>query len=125
MMHITAAAIAGYGISVFHISRRPAALAGGYAGAMALHSLWNASVVILAFGGLRLSAVGLPQSGLIGWLMIVIGVSILAALCLGTPIALSTLNRRLRPVSPNQTAPVAPDQNTDESGVQPAPDVGK
>jgi hypothetical protein len=125
MMHITAAAIAGYGISLFHVSRRPEGLAAGYVGAMALHSLWNASIVILAFGGIRLSAGGLPQSGLIGWLMIVIGVAILAALCLGTPIALSILNRRLRPAPPHQTAPVELDRKIDNSGAKSVMDVGK
>jgi hypothetical protein len=125
MMHITAAAIAGYGISLYYISRRPAALAGGYVGGMALHSLWNASIILLAFGGLRLSAVGLPQSGLMGWLMIIVGVSILAALCLGTPIALATLNRRLRLVSVDEPSPGAVPQESGEAGARSAADVGK
>jgi len=125
MMHITAAALVGYGISAFHVSRRPTALAAGYLAAMILHALWNASIIILAFGGFRLSAVGVPQSGLVGWLMIVIGVSILVALCLGTPIALVTLNRRLRPVAAVQSSSAASDHKTDGSGAQSAADVGK
>jgi hypothetical protein len=92
---------------------------------MALHSLWNASIILLAFGGLRLSAVGLPQSGLMGWLMIIVGVSILAALCLGTPIALATLNRRLRLVSVDEPSPGAVPQESGEAGARSAPDVGK
>jgi hypothetical protein len=125
MMHITAAAIAGYGISLYHISRRPVALAGGYLVAMALHGLWNASIILLAFGGLRLSAVGLPQSALIGWLMIVVGVSALAALCLGTPIALVTLNRRLRPLPEDQSSRPAVPPRTGEAGPPSGADVGK
>jgi RsiW-degrading membrane proteinase PrsW (M82 family) len=125
MMHISAAAVAGYGISAFYASRRPVALASGYLGAMTLHSLWNASIIFLAFGGIRLSAPGLPQAGLVGWLMVVIGASILAALCLGTPIALSTLNHRLRPAPADLSSQQAPVGATDDSGAQSAADVRK
>jgi RsiW-degrading membrane proteinase PrsW (M82 family) len=125
MMHIAAAAIAGYGIAAFSLSRRSAALAGGYLGAMTLHALWNASIIMLAFGGIRLSNGGLPQPHLVGWLMIVTGVAILVSLCLGTPIALSTLNRRLRRASETRSSPAVVAQEPEESGTGSGPDVGK
>jgi len=98
VMHIAAASFAGYGIASFRRTRRFASLLGGYLAAILLHGLWNASVVIMGFGGLHISA-GLTDSNWIGLFMVVLGASILAALCAATPIALLVTNRRLRSIA--------------------------
>ena len=95
VMHIAAAAFAGYGISAFRRTRRFASLLGGYLAAILIHGLWNASVVIMGFGGLHIST-GLADSNWVGLFLVVLGATILAALCAGTPIALLATNRRLR-----------------------------
>jgi len=98
VMHIAAASFAGYGIVAFRRTRRLASLPGGYVAAILIHGLWNASVVIMGFGGLHIST-GLTDSNWIGLFLVVFGASILAALCAATPIALMAINRRLRPMA--------------------------
>jgi hypothetical protein len=98
VMHIAAAAVAGYGIVAFRRTRRLASLLGGYLAAIMIHGLWNASIVIMGFGGMHVS-MGLNEANYIGLFLIVLGASILAALCAGTPIALMAANRRLRSVA--------------------------
>ncbi len=96
LMHIAAAALAGWGIGWFRASGRGMRLLGGYALAMALHGVWNAFVVAAAFGSLRASLhPGAADPA--GLLLMVIGGSSLAAMCVSIPLALALINSRLRP----------------------------
>jgi RsiW-degrading membrane proteinase PrsW (M82 family) len=54
LMHILASALAGWGIASSASGGKAAHMLGGYAISITLHALWNASVVAIAFGGLRL-----------------------------------------------------------------------
>ncbi len=108
LMHIAAAAAAGYGIAVFRRSGGVAPLVGGYFAAIAIHGTWNAAVVVLGFGGLHL-AMGPNASNYLGLLAVVLGASILAALYLLTPFALILANRRLRSLA-TMPSTIAPDE---------------
>lgn len=95
MMHVVASGIAGWGIGSFRSSGRPARLVGGYLLAMLIHSLWNASVLSLAFGGINAAVNGGRPSPLA--LVLVVGGSLtLAGLCISIPVALGLINWRLR-----------------------------
>ena len=98
VMHIAAASFAGYGIVAFRRTRRYASLLGGYLAALLIHGLWNASVVMIGFGGLHIST-GVTDSNWIGLPLVAFGALILATLCVGTPIALIATNRRLRSIA--------------------------
>jgi RsiW-degrading membrane proteinase PrsW (M82 family) len=98
MMHIAAASVAGYGIVAFRRTHRVPNLLRGYAGAVALHGLWNASVVIMGFGGMHV-ATGLSDPNWLGLFLIAVGSAILVALCVATPFGLFALNRRLQPIA--------------------------
>ena len=108
VMHIAAAAVAGYGIVAFRRTRRLASLLGGYLAAIMIHGLWNASIVIIGFGGMHMS-MGLNNANYVGLFLVVFGASILAALCAGTPIALMAANRRLRSVADQAQSKPAPE----------------
>jgi len=95
MMHIMGAALTGWGIASFRARKGFGVLIGSYAMAIALHGLWNASVVGIAFGGLR-TAFGFNASDKAGLLMAVWGGSVLSTLCLAIPLALGIINSRLR-----------------------------
>ena len=110
MMHIVAASFTGWGIGRFRSTRQFGSLLGGYAGAVALHSLWNAAVVTITFGGLQM-ALQTGRSDLGATALIGLGGTLLCALCLGIPVALGRINARLRAaVRPlaAEPAPVAP-----------------
>jgi hypothetical protein len=94
MMHVMAAGLTGWGIAVFRSNRRPGYLFAAYALAVLLHGLWNASAVIIVFGGLR-TALTARASDPAGTVLIVLGGSILAALGIAIPVALGVINRRL------------------------------
>ena len=95
MMHIMAASLTGWGIASFRASRRVERVLGAYAAAMFLHSLWNASVVLIAFGSVRL-ATNVSATDILGTAMTFSGATILIALCIVIPLILGLVNRRLR-----------------------------
>jgi hypothetical protein len=94
MMHVMAAGLTGWGIAVFRSNRRPGYLFAAYALAMLVHGLWNASVVIIVFSGMR-TVLAAGASDPAGTALIVLGGSILAALGITIPVALGVINRRL------------------------------
>ncbi len=95
MMHIAAASLTGWGIASFRLTRRYGSLLGGYAIAVLLHSLWNASIVTITYGGLQMAFNDArPQFGIIA--LIALGAFILIVLCIGMPIALARINARFR-----------------------------
>jgi len=95
MMHIAAGAWAGSGIAGFQRTRAARHLVRGYLAAISTHGLWNASIVLLGFGSLHFVS-GADASNFVALGLVGLGGSILAALCVGTPIALMIANRRLR-----------------------------
>jgi RsiW-degrading membrane proteinase PrsW (M82 family) len=102
MMHIITASLTGWGIAAFHSSTSGSKvfnLIKMYALAMLLHGLWNASVILIAFGSLRIPS-DTTAPGLIGTVLIFSGVSILIILCLAIPLALGIINKRFRTVMP-------------------------
>ena len=109
MMHIMAASLAGWGIGQFRATHNAGRMIVLYLAAMVLHGLWNAAVVMIAFGGLRTAA---PSSGpdVIGVLIVVAGGALLLLLFLGIPVAMATLNWRFRLAVP--AAPLAPQPAT-------------
>ena len=98
MMHIVAAGFTGWGIGRFRLTGRVGPLLGGYAGAVTLHSLWNAAVVTITFGGLQM-ALGTGRLDIGATASIGLGGAVLCALCIGIPIALGRINARLRVVA--------------------------
>lgn len=95
MMHIVATSLTGWGIAAFRGGKPAARSLGAYAIAIALHSLWNASVVLVAFGGVRTASPLRPTDAL-GTALMVLGGAVLSLLCITMPIALAAINRRLR-----------------------------
>ncbi len=100
MMHIITASLTGWGIASFHSgSRRIVNVIRMYAVAMLLHGLWNASVILIAFGSLRTS-IDTGSLDPIGTVLVFSGVSILIILCIAIPLALGIINKRLRTAIP-------------------------
>ena len=95
MMHILAASFTGWGIASFRAGKGARVLIGSYALAMTLHGLWNASVVMIAFGGLR-TEFSFNASDIAGSIMMGLGGFILFGLCLAIPLVLGNINLRLR-----------------------------
>jgi hypothetical protein len=102
LMHVISGALSGWGLARFRLTHKRVHLLAGYALAMAIHAIWNASVVTAGFGGLR---VGLNDSraDVLGVAMLFVGGALLAALLVTMPVGLVLANRRLQsspPVSP-------------------------
>lgn len=95
MMHIAATSITGWGIAAFRSNKRFRFVIGAYVLAMFIHSLWNACVVIIVAGGVRVVA-GSNSPDAIGVVMAFAGVSILILLCLVIPLALGLVNWKFR-----------------------------
>ncbi|MCL5612091.1 MAG: PrsW family intramembrane metalloprotease [Chloroflexi bacterium] len=95
MMHILAASLTGWGIASYRLNKRPARMIGMYALAMSLHSLWNASVVMIFFGGMRMAFNSGP-SDLLGTAMVSFSSLILITLCLALPISMGIFNRIIK-----------------------------
>ncbi len=95
MMHILAASLTGWGIASYRLSKRPGRMVGMYALAMSLHGLWNASVVIIFFGGMRV-AFNSGFSDPLGLAMVSFSALILIALCLALPISMGIFNRSIK-----------------------------
>jgi len=108
MMHIITASLTGWGIALFRSSAsgsRVLNLIKMYALAMLLHGLWNASVILIAFGSLRIPS-NTTAPDLTGTVLIFSGVSLLIILCLAIPLALGIINKRLRTAIPIVTTGV-------------------
>lgn len=100
MMHITAAGLAGWGIGSYRVSGRFGRMLSGYALAVLIHGLWNAAVVGLVVGGLRV-AVNAGQADSLALVLLLASGLALASLCIGMPIALTLINRKLRSDQPS------------------------
>lgn len=95
MMHIAAASLTGWGIASFRLTRRFGSLLGGYALAVLVHSLWNAAIVTISFGGVQMAFNGgRPQIGIIA--LVALGALLLVVLCIGMPLTLARINARFR-----------------------------
>ncbi len=116
MMHIMTASLTGWGIAAFHSSTsgsrvlnlisRVLNLIKMYALAMLMHGLWNASVIMIAFGSLRIPSNTVAPDA-IGTGLVFSGVSILIILCLAIPLALGIINKRLRTANPIIVSPLS------------------
>lgn len=95
MMHILAASLTGWGIASYRLNKRPARMIGMYALAMSLHGLWNASVVMIFFGGMRV-AFNSGSSDPLGLVMVSFSALILITLCFALPISMGIFNRIIR-----------------------------
>ena len=104
MMHIMTASLTGWGIAALHTGQTSGGRAVGrilppYALAISLHSLWNASVIMITFGSLRIPP-NMDAPDPVGKVLIFAGVSVLVILCLAIPLALGMINKRLRTAIP-------------------------
>jgi len=95
MMHVLASALAGWGIAAFRRGHRVTHLFGGYALAIGMHALWNAAVVAMAYGGLRL-VIGGREMDMVGLATVAAGALGLMTLLALLPISLMLVNRSLR-----------------------------
>jgi hypothetical protein len=95
MMHILASGLAGWGIAAFRVTGRSSRLVAGYAFAIGIHSLWNAAVVGIGYGGLR-STFGQDGPDAVAMAAILAGGLTLFALAVGIPAAILLINRTLR-----------------------------
>jgi RsiW-degrading membrane proteinase PrsW (M82 family) len=98
MMHIVAASLTGWGIASFRATKRPERMIGAYALAMCLHSSWNACVIFIVVGAVRMS-LGTSPTNTIGIVLAFFGAAMLTIIALGAPIALGVINGRLRSAS--------------------------
>jgi ABC-type maltose transport system permease subunit len=105
MMHIMSAALTGWGIGRFRFTRRIGPLIGMYLLAMALHGLWNGSVVLAALGSVR-TTMASGARDLPGMLLIYVGTAVLILLCLAIPVAIWVINWRLRAAEAADSSPV-------------------
>lgn len=95
LMHITASGLMGWGIASARLEKRYGRLAGMYLLAVSIHGLWNGSVVLAVFGGLRLSLPG-ASTDLPGILLVLAGIGILGSMLLTIAIMLPVINSQLR-----------------------------
>lgn len=95
IMHIAAASLTGLGIASFRRSRHIWPLLGGYGAAMLLHGLWNASVVSITYGALRLTTNATGPT-VVDTFLAGAGGLLLALLFLGIPIGLGVLSAAFR-----------------------------
>ncbi len=95
MMHILTASLTGWGIASFRSGKKALPIVGFYFLAIFLHGTWNASVVMLAFGGMRMDLISNAHDPT-GVGLVAFGASVLTVLCLTIPLALGTINWKLR-----------------------------
>jgi hypothetical protein len=108
LMHITASGVMGWGIASARLEKRYGRLAGAYLLSISIHGLWNGSVVLAVFGGLRLILPG-AGSDPFGILLVVMGMGILVLLLTTILIILPIINHRLRLTSPIMGEPTQSD----------------
>ncbi len=99
LMHITASGLMGWGIASARLEKHYGRLAGAYLISTSIHGLWNGSVILAVYGGLRLNLPGASTDPL-SMLLVLTGVGILILVLLAIMIALPIINRRLRPNHP-------------------------
>jgi hypothetical protein len=98
LMHIMGSGLVGWGIASARLEKRYLRLAGSYLGAVSLHGLWNGSVVLAVYGGLRWSLQkGQWDPTSIGFILI--GAGLLALLFPVILVVLPVMNRLLRPAA--------------------------
>jgi hypothetical protein len=100
LLHITTSAVMGWGIASSRLEKRNGRLAWAYFLAISIHGLWNGSVILAAFGSLRLALPG-AGSDLPSQLLAVAGIVILTLTLVTIIIMLPIINHRLRPLSPD------------------------
>jgi len=105
MMHIMTASLTGWGIASFRARKSFGHLIGGYSLAMLLHSTWNACVVLIVAGGLRIASHA-GQPDVLGALIMALNLGLLLILFLAIPVILGSMNWKFR-TSPSLT-PTAP-----------------
>ena len=76
MMHIVAASLTGWGIASFRATKRPGRMIGAYTLAMFLHGSWNACVVFIVVGAVRMS-LGTSPTNIVGIALTAFGVAML------------------------------------------------
>jgi len=107
MMHIMTVSLTGWGIASFRANKRAGRLIGMYALAMFLHGLWNASVVLIVIGSVRMT-LGTQSLNIAGIALIVFGISILTIVTLIVPLVLGIINWRLRTATSPISSPILP-----------------
>ena len=110
LMHITASGLMGWAIASALLEKRYGRLAWTYLLSMAIHGLWNGSVLLAVYGGLRLS-IQTTSTDLLDGLSIVVGVGLLGAILVSILVILPIINRRLRRVPLVQSDIIAPPQS--------------
>jgi hypothetical protein len=95
LMHITASGVVGWGIASAQLEKRYGRLAGAYLVSVSMHGLWNGSLILAVFGGLRLVLPG-ASSHLLDMLLIMTGVGMLILMLPAILILLPVINHRLR-----------------------------
>jgi hypothetical protein len=99
LLHITASGLIGWGIAYARLEKHYGRLAGVYLISVSIHGLWNGSLILAVYGGLRLTIPG-SSSDLLSMLLVLMGVGILILMLLIIMIVLPVINRRLRPNHP-------------------------
>ena len=121
MMHILTASITGWGIASLRTNKSIRRVIGSYAMAVFLHSLWNAAVIMIVFGGLRISA-KFGSTDPIGTVLVFFGISVLVILCLAIPLTLGFTNRWFRTTSASPPI-IASGENLGNLGQKPGGDL--
>jgi RsiW-degrading membrane proteinase PrsW (M82 family) len=106
MMHIMAASLTGWGIASLRNGKTRIESSGRfiamYGVAFFLHGLWNASVVLIAFGTFQAAPLA-NGSDPLGLVLMIAGASVLIILCCTIPIALGIINKHFRMTVPNNS----------------------
>ena len=110
LMHITASGLMGWAIASALLEKRYGRLAWTYLLSVTIHGLWNGSVLLAVYGGLRLS-VQETNPDLLGGISVVAGVGLLGAILISVLVILPVINSRLRPAPPMQSDIIAPPQS--------------
>ncbi len=107
LMHITASGIMGWGIASVLLEKQYGRLAAAYLAAVAIHGLWNGSVLLAVYGALRISIHG-NQPDLISALTVLMGAGLLLILFPVILALLPVLNRILRSSIHTQNGSISP-----------------
>ncbi|MGA2490436.1 MAG: PrsW family glutamic-type intramembrane protease [Anaerolineales bacterium] len=108
LMHITTSGLTGWGIASARMEKRYGRLAWTYLLSISIHGLWNGSVILAAFGALRLTLPGAGSDPL-GILLAFTGMVILGSMLFTIMVLLPIINRRLRPLPPVTGTPLQSD----------------
>jgi hypothetical protein len=105
LMHITASGLMGWGIASARLEKHYGRLAGAYVLSVSIHGLWNGSVILAVFGGLRLTLPG-ALSDPLSMLIVLAGIGILGSLLVTIIVLLPILNHHLQVIYPVAGIPV-------------------